>query len=62
MKTFYTPKLVKFYNYNFIKNKFTYVYVMCNVLTGAGKKNFKAKLIQVNCDASYSYMYYHSNF
>ena len=41
MKTFYIPKLINFYNYNFIKNKqFDYVcalkLVVCKVLTGAG--------------------------
>ena len=37
---------------------------MCKVLTGAGqiRGTFKTKLIQVNSDTPYGYMYYHSNF
>ena len=38
--------------------------VVCKVLTGPGliRRTFKTKLIQLNSDTPYSYMYYHSNF
>ena len=37
---------------------------MFKVLTGAGlvRRTLKKKLIDVNSDTPYSYMYYHSNF
>ena len=37
---------------------------VCKVLTGAEleRKTSKTKLIQLNSDTPYNYMYYHSNF
>ena len=62
-ETFYTPKIINFYNYNFSKNKyFAYACALklhvFKALTGSGqvRKFFKAKLVQFNSDTHYNHL------